>query len=175
MYSTLHKQIAAPTESICSCEYLAPSLKVMKLQTAVEGLSCSMQAGTGGSKGRLHWWGLHRHVLQTFLSGAVLYIYSFSRSLLDLWTLFLNKPCPSHLRAPFCFPLCDFLPCTDPFHLSRQSAIFPRSHDLLHMKHWTVKCKHFFAVCVATEMTIFTGLEEGLSHDQSPLCSIACR
>lgn len=54
MYSTWHKQIAAPTESICSCEYLAPSLKVMKLQMAVEGLSCSVQAGTGAGEGRLH-------------------------------------------------------------------------------------------------------------------------
>lgn len=54
MYSTLHNQIAAPAESICSCEYLAPALKIMKSQTGVERLPSSIQAGTGEGEERLH-------------------------------------------------------------------------------------------------------------------------
>lgn len=55
MYGTLHNQIAAPTESICSCECLAPALKVMRSQTAVEGLRSSVQAGAGEGEEGLLW------------------------------------------------------------------------------------------------------------------------
>lgn len=54
MYSTLHNQIAAPTESICSCEYSAPALKIMKSQTGVERLPSSVQAGPGEGEEWLH-------------------------------------------------------------------------------------------------------------------------
>lgn len=54
MYSTLHNQIAAPTESICSCEYSAPALKIMKSQTGVERLTSSVQAGPGEGEEWLH-------------------------------------------------------------------------------------------------------------------------
>lgn len=58
MYSTLHKQIAAPTESICSCEYLAPALNIMKSQTVVERVNSSVQAGANKGEEGLRWQGL---------------------------------------------------------------------------------------------------------------------
>lgn len=171
-YSTLHKQIAAPTESICSCEYLAPALNIMKSQTVVERVNSSVQVGTNKGEEGLRW----QVFLDTCLSPFDRPLESvtsctFNPSCLqDLGTSFLISAVFSPPQAPFCLSLPDSLPCPEPF-LSftcfRQER-WPVTYEILN-SYIQIS---IFADCVGTEIPVFTGLEKGVFHDHSPLCSI---